>query len=160
MPDQVIMIAVNFITLNIFCIFVNIEDTQLQIPQQTRQQHQQQATTTGQSMQHQQQTQNIAQQFMGQSIPRGTILPQNYVSQIGQVTKLSLLYYQKKRSLNLNGFLEIEAGCCFFIYFTFTFYFYFLFFKWVLLVFRFRLLHRFLCCIQFLVLFFLVHIES
>lgn len=73
-------------------------NTQLQIPQQTRQQHQQQATTTGQSMQHQQQTQNIAQQFMGQSIPRGTILPQNYVSQIGQTNAQTTVDVQQSQS--------------------------------------------------------------
>ena len=61
-------------------------DTQLQIgnqvPQlnqnsQSQQQHQQ---ATGQ----QQQQQNLAQQLIAQAIPQRTLLPQNYVAQLGQ----------------------------------------------------------------------------
>lgn len=61
-----------------------LASTQLQIPQQQRQQPQQQTATTGQPIQQQQQAQNLAHQLIAQSIPRGSVLPQNYVSQLGQ----------------------------------------------------------------------------
>ena len=76
--------------LNIFPL-----DSQLQIgnqipqlnqnsqQQQQRQQPQQQSATG----QPQQQSQSIAQQFIAHAVPRGTLLPQNYVTQPGQVTK-------------------------------------------------------------------------
>lgn len=50
-----------------------------QVPQHTQQQRQQQQTT---GTQHQQQ--NIAQQLLAQSVPQRTLLPQNYVAQLGQ----------------------------------------------------------------------------
>ena len=68
-------------------------DSQLQIgnqlphlnqnPQHQRQQQPQQAT--GSTQQQQQQQQNITQQLLAQSIPQRTLLPQNYVTQLGQV---------------------------------------------------------------------------
>lgn len=70
--------------------FVFLADSQLQIgsqvtqvPQHTQQQRQQQQTT---GTQHQQQ--NIAQQLLAQSVPQRTLLPQNYVAQLGQVIKI------------------------------------------------------------------------
>ena len=76
--------------LNIFPL-----DTQLQIgnqisqvnqnsQQQQRQQQSHQQSVTGQP---QQQSPNIAHQLIAQAVPRGTILPQNYVTQPGQVTE-------------------------------------------------------------------------
>lgn len=52
------------------------------VPQNTQQQRQQQQTT---GTQHQQQ-QNIAQQLLAQSVPQRTLLPQNYVAQLGQTS--------------------------------------------------------------------------
>ena len=57
--------------------------------QQQRQQQQQQQQATGsqqQQQQQQQQHQNITQQLLAQSVPQRTLLPQNYVAQLGQVT--------------------------------------------------------------------------
>ena len=57
--------------------------------QQQRQQQQQQTTGSQQQQQQQQQQpqhQNITQQLLAQSVPQRTLLPQNYVAQLGQVT--------------------------------------------------------------------------
>ena len=54
--------------------------------QQQRQQQQQQATGSQQQQQQQQQQhQNITQQLLAQSVPQRTLLPPNYVAQLGQV---------------------------------------------------------------------------
>ena len=58
--------------------------------QQRQQQQQQQQQATGsqqqqQQQQHQQQHQNITQQLLAQSVPQRTLLPPNYVAQLGQV---------------------------------------------------------------------------
>lgn len=88
------MVAVCFVLPSIVLLkhlLVFLADSQLQIgsqvtpvPQNTQQQRQQQQTT---GTQHQQQ-QNIAQQLLAQSVPQRTLLPQNYVAQLGQVIKL------------------------------------------------------------------------
>ena len=52
--------------------------------QQPRQQQVQQAAGTTQQQQQQPQ-QNVTQQLLAQSIPQRTLLPQNYVTQLGQV---------------------------------------------------------------------------
>ena len=77
-------------------LFLNLDvvfalDTHLQIgnqmpqlsqnSQQQRQQQQQQATGSQQQQQHQ----NITQQLLAQSVPQRTLLPPNYVAQLGQV---------------------------------------------------------------------------
>ena len=85
-------------------LFLNLDvvfalDTHLQIgnqmpqhsqnSQQQRQQQQQQQQATGsqqQQQQQQQQHQNITQQLLAQSVPQRTLLPPNYVAQLGQVT--------------------------------------------------------------------------
>jgi len=51
--------------------------------QRQQQQQQQQQQATG-SQQQQQQHQNITQQLLAQSVPQRTLLPQNYVAQLGQ----------------------------------------------------------------------------
>lgn len=77
-------------------------DTQLQIgnqmpplsqnsqQQRQQQQQQQQQQATG-SQQQQQQHQNITQQLLAQSVPQRTLLPQNYVAQLGQVTSHNII---------------------------------------------------------------------
>ena len=82
-----------------YVYFIFPLDTQLQIgnqmphlnqnSQQQRQQQPQQAT--GSAQQQQQQPQNITQQLLAQSIPQRTLLPQNYVTQLGQVTNNELI---------------------------------------------------------------------
>ncbi|XP_073240778.1 uncharacterized protein [Porites lutea] len=52
--------------------------------QQPRQQQVQQAAGTTQQQQQQQPQQNVTQQLLAQSIPQRTLLPQNYVTQLGQ----------------------------------------------------------------------------
>ena len=59
-----------------------------QLSQNSQQQRQQQQQTTG-SQQQQQQHQNITQQLLAQSVPQRTLLPQNYVAQLGQVTNFN-----------------------------------------------------------------------
>ena len=83
------------LVLNLVC-FICPSDTQLQMgnqmpqltpsspQQQQRQQQQQQQQATG-SPQQQQQQQHITQQLLAQSVPQRTLLPQNYVTQLGQV---------------------------------------------------------------------------
>ena len=75
-------------------MFFDFVDSQLQIgnqmpqlnqnSQQPRQQQVQQAAGTTQQQQQQPQ-QNVTQQLLAQSIPQRTLLPQNYVTQLGQV---------------------------------------------------------------------------
>ena len=77
-------------------------DTQLQIgnqmpplsqnsqQQRQQQQQQQQPQATG-SQQQQQHHQNITQQLLAQSVPQRTLLPQNYVAQLGQVTSHNII---------------------------------------------------------------------
>lgn len=77
-----------------FSLFFDFVDSQLQIgnqmpqlnqnSQQQRQQQVQQAAGTTQQQQQQPQ-QNVTQQLLAQSIPQRTLLPQNYVTQLGQV---------------------------------------------------------------------------
>ncbi|XP_078360193.1 uncharacterized protein LOC144644551 isoform X2 [Oculina patagonica] len=53
-----------------------------QLTQNSQQQQRQQQQATG--SQQQQQQQNITQQLLAQSVPQRTLLPQNYVAQLGQ----------------------------------------------------------------------------
>lgn len=55
-----------------------------QLSQNSQQQRQQQQATGTQQQQQQQQHQNITQQLLAQSVPQRTLLPQNYVAQLGQ----------------------------------------------------------------------------
>lgn len=69
---------------------------QLNQNSQQQRQQQQQATGSQQQQQQQQQHQNITQQLLAQSVPHRTLLPQNYVAQLGQVmTTISLTGYRE-----------------------------------------------------------------